>query len=58
MKEPFSSCLDRLTRILIRESLDLARGNRSGAARLLGLSRTTLLAKMKKYGMEKENAED
>ena len=56
--DPFSSCLDRLTRILIRESLDLARGNRSKAARLLGLSRTTLLAKMKKYGPATDCAED
>ncbi|MFH2002021.1 MAG: sigma-54 dependent transcriptional regulator [Planctomycetota bacterium] len=48
--EPFSSCLDRFTKILISEALELTQGNRSQAAKLLGLSRPTLLAKMKKQG--------
>ncbi|MBU0755184.1 MAG: sigma-54-dependent Fis family transcriptional regulator, partial [Planctomycetes bacterium] len=55
--ESFTSCLDRLTRIIISEALDLTRGNRSQAARLLGLSRPTLLAKMKKCGYTKDGAE-
>ncbi len=53
----FSTCLDHLTRILILETLDMTRGNRSQAARLLGLSRPTLLAKMKKCGLSGDGTE-
>lgn len=37
---------------LIRQALTKARGNRSKAARLLGLSRNTLLYRMNKYAIE------
>jgi two-component system response regulator AtoC len=36
----------------IRRALDLAGGNRSSAAVMLGISRTTLWEKMKQYGIE------
>ncbi|WJW75454.1 sigma-54 dependent transcriptional regulator [Thiohalobacter sp. IOR34] len=37
---------------LIRQALEQSRGNRSHAARLLGLSRDTLLYRLKKYAIE------
>ena len=42
---------DRVTRQTIAEVLRHTDGNRSRAARLLGVSRPTLLAKMRKYGL-------
>lgn len=45
----FDVCLDRFSRLIISEALRLAGGNRSGAAKLLGLSRPTLYAKIEKY---------
>ena len=50
----FDSCLDRFTRILITEALNLTGGNRSRAARLLGLSRPTLHSKIEKYDLKLE----
>jgi DNA-binding NtrC family response regulator len=47
----FSYFIDRLTRILISESLDLTKGNRSRAAKILGISRPTLHDKMDKCGV-------
>ena len=41
-------------RAVVREALRQCRGNRSQAARLLGLSRPTLLARMEKYGLKIE----
>jgi transcriptional regulator with PAS, ATPase and Fis domain len=42
--------LDNLEASLIQQALDLANGNRSKSARLLGLSRDTLLYRMQKHG--------
>ncbi len=42
--------LDNLEASLIRQALDLTKGNRSKSARLLGLSRDTLLYRMQKHG--------
>lgn len=50
----FESCVDRFGSMLISEALKLAGGNRSKAARLLGLSRPTLHAKIEKYGLKLE----
>lgn len=50
----FESCIDRFGKMLITEALKLAGGNRSKAARLLGLSRPTLHAKIEKYGLKME----
>jgi DNA-binding protein Fis len=35
----------------VAEALSLAKGNRSQAARLLGVSRPTLLGRIAKYGL-------
>jgi len=43
---------DRVTRQVIAEVLLHTDGNRSKAARLLGVSRPTLLAKMRKHGLQ------
>jgi len=42
--------LDNLEASLIKQALDMANGNRSKSARLLGLSRDTLLYRMQKHG--------
>jgi DNA-binding NtrC family response regulator len=44
--------LDKLELDLIRQALDRCKGNRSQAARLLGISRDTLLYRMQKYGIQ------
>lgn len=46
--------LDRLEAGLIRQALGRTRGNRTRAARLLGLTRDTLLYRIKKYALEGE----
>ncbi len=43
--------LDDLEQEMIRQALERTRGNRSRAARLLGLSRDTLLYRIKKYAL-------
>ena len=47
--------MDRFGQQVIREALTATGGNRSQAARLLGLSRPTLLAKIEKYGLRIES---
>jgi len=44
--------MDDLEADLIKQALGRALGNRSKAARLLGLSRDTLLYRMKKYAID------
>lgn len=46
--------LDRLEAGLIRQALGRTQGNRTRAARLLGLTRDTLLYRIKKYALEGE----
>ena len=48
----FEAILDRCASILVGEALNLADGNRSRAAKLLGLSRPTLHSKIEKYGLK------
>lgn len=43
--------LEQVERELIRQALEIARGNKSQAARLLGLSRHTLLYRLEKHGL-------
>ena len=43
--------LDKIETLLISEALRLSHGNQTQAARLLGLSRPTLHAKMRKHGL-------
>ncbi len=45
----FESLMDRFARILITEALNITKGNRSRAAKFIGLSRPTLLSKIEKY---------
>ncbi|MEW6200473.1 MAG: sigma-54 dependent transcriptional regulator [bacterium] len=55
----FSFLSDRFTNVLVTEALKLTRGNRTRAARLLGISRPTLHAKMEKCGFtEQTDAEE
>ncbi len=47
----FDTLMDAMGAQVIREALALCSGNRSRTARMLGLSRPTLLAKIDKYGI-------
>lgn len=47
----FDSCMDDVATLLVQEALLLTQGNRSRAAKLLGLSRPTLHAKIEKYNL-------
>ncbi len=49
---PSAPCsLDRLEKDHIKKTIDFSRGNQSLAARLLGVSRSTLINKLKKYDL-------
>jgi len=48
----FENCRDQFTSLVIREALNLTNGNRSQAAKLLGLSRPTLHSKMDRFGIK------
>jgi len=52
----FADIIDRFSGLVIAEALNMTGGNRSQAAKLLGLSRPTLLAKIEKYGIKIETA--
>jgi nitrogen regulation protein NR(I) len=52
----FEDCMDHIAGIIIREALIQTGGNRSRAAKLLGLSRPTLHSKIDKYGIEMETS--
>jgi nitrogen regulation protein NR(I) len=52
----FEVCMDRFASLLVSEALDLTGGNRSRAAKLLGISRPTLLAKIDKYRLKLETS--
>ncbi|SPD74452.1 Acetoacetate metabolism regulatory protein AtoC [uncultured Desulfobacterium sp.] len=51
----FDTCMDRFAGILISQALNLTRGNRSRAARLLGFSRPTLHSKIEKYNLKPDS---
>jgi len=51
-KHTFEKIMDHFAAILVSEALNLTDGNRSRAAKLLGLSRPTLHAKIEKYGLK------
>jgi len=55
-EHPFEACMDRLAAVLIEEALNLTGCNRSSAAKLLGLSRPTLHAKIEKYHLKFETS--
>ena len=48
----FKDLTDHFAGLVISEALNLTGGNRTRAARLLGLSRPTLLAKIEKHGLK------
>ena len=48
----FEHVLDSVAKNTIAEALELTGGNRTRAAKLLGLSRPTLIAKIEKYGLK------
>ncbi len=52
----FDSSMDRFASLLISEALNLTGGNRSQAAKLLGLSRPTLHSKIEKYRLKLETS--
>jgi transcriptional regulator with PAS, ATPase and Fis domain len=52
----FDTCMDRFAAIIIAEALNMTAGNRSQAAKLLGLSRPTLHAKIDKYHLKLETS--
>lgn len=45
-------CLDDVERRHIARTLSFTRGNKRRAAHLLGIARSTLLAKVRKYGLD------
>ena len=51
---PLDGTLERVERRVLRRALDRAQGNKSEAARLLGLPRTTFLDKLRRNGLEPE----
>ena len=52
----FDKSMDKFASILVSEALNLSGGNRSKAAKLLGLSRPTLHARIEKYGLKFETS--
>ncbi|OGP71756.1 MAG: Fis family transcriptional regulator [Deltaproteobacteria bacterium RBG_13_60_28] len=52
----FEACMDRFASLVIREALDLTNGNRTRAAKLLGISRPTLLSKIERYRLKVETS--
>jgi DNA-binding NtrC family response regulator len=57
-QELFNSLLDKFTCMVLEEALSLTGGNRSRAAKLLGISRPTLHAKMDKCGLSSHDEEN
>jgi two-component system NtrC family response regulator len=55
---PNGLSLETLERELILQALDLARGNKSQAARLLGLTRRTLYSRMEKHDLRRPGEGD
>ena len=55
-KDVFEACMDHFASLIISEALDLTGGNRSRAAKILGISRPTLLSKIDKYRLKLETS--
>lgn len=49
--DAFDHLMDHFGAVIIREALNIAEGNRSKAARLLGVSRPTLHSRIDRYGL-------
>jgi len=52
----FETCMDHFGSVMVAEALNLTGGNRSQAARILGMSRPTLHAKIDKYNLKIETS--
>jgi DNA-binding NtrC family response regulator len=52
----FDTLSDHFCALVVREALELTGGNRTKAAKLLGLSRPTLQARIEKYGLKIETS--
>ena len=52
----FDELMDQFGSMIVREALSLTEGNRTRTARLLGLSRPTLLSKIHKYDLKIETS--
>ena len=52
----FENCMDHFGNVLVGEALNLTGGNRSQAAKMLGMSRPTLHAKINKYNLKIETS--
>ncbi len=52
----FDTCMDQFSALVIKEALSVTKGNRSQAAKILGMSRPTLHSKMEKLGISVESA--
>nr|WP_281432368.1 sigma-54 dependent transcriptional regulator [Desulfatitalea alkaliphila] len=52
----FEACMDHFAGLLITEALNITGGNRSRAAKLLGVSRPTLHAKIEKFDLKFETS--
>jgi two-component system response regulator HydG len=53
---PLDGTLERVERRVLRRALERAGGNKSEAARLLGVPRTTLLDKLRRNGLEPDES--
>jgi nitrogen regulation protein NR(I) len=52
----FEACMDHFASLMITEALNVTDGNRSRAAKLLGLSRPTLHSKIDKYNLKMQTS--
>lgn len=52
----FDDCIDHISSLMIGEALNMTGGNRSQAAKLLGMSRPTLHSKIDRYGLKLETS--
>ncbi len=52
----FEAFMDRFASLVISEALDITAGNRTRAAKLLGISRPTLLSKIDRYRLKVETS--
>jgi two-component system NtrC family response regulator/two-component system nitrogen regulation response regulator GlnG len=51
-KNVFETLMNRTGRMIVSEALEIAEGNRTRAAKLLGMTRPTLVARIEKYGLK------
>jgi DNA-binding NtrC family response regulator len=57
-RQGMRATLDPIERDVIKQALDKCGGNQSEAARMLGISRGALLARLKKYGLSRPRDAD